>query len=88
MPRKERWKRIWIPVTLGSLAGLGLACLSDFKPYHSPFGEQFLSNLIPKVHSSAGLESKQASYNFLDPNFIADAVDIAAPAVVNVRVRW
>ena len=75
---KGKLKRILIPATLGVVG------LAVFKSYHSVFGEHFFSDIIPKVHASSGDNLKQASNS---NNFIADAVDIAAPAVVYLRVR-
>ena len=74
--RKGRLKRFLVPTTLGT------AGLSVFKLYNSLSVDNFFSDLIPKVHASSGDNLKTASNNF-----IADAVDIAASAVVYLRVK-
>ena len=74
--RKGRLKRFLVPTTLGT------AGLSVVKLYNSLSVDNFFSDLIPKVHASSGDNLKTASNNF-----IADAVDIAASAVVYLRVK-
>ena len=80
--RKGRLKGFLVPATVG-ISGI-VAGLSVFKFYSYLSKELSFPLPIQKVYASSGDILKTAGNNF-----IADAVDLAAPAVVFLRVkRW